>query len=208
MRKQKKLLLLLIVIIIIAGIIVAAVRGPKLGIEYADSKEIQIYLAQGVNTDDIKEIADYAFNGKENEVSKLEFFNDAVAIHVANPTDEEMTVLVKIINDVYDLEYTTADLQINDIPKINIMDIVTPYLLPVSIAMIIIIVYCAIRYRELGIIKAILTPIIATILAEGLLFSIIFLLNLPINRYTMPLALATLLVTITGVVAKFEKDVK
>ena len=208
MRKQNKILLIIIAIIIILGMAVVAFRGPKLGIEYTASKEIQIYLAQEVNNDDIKEIADNAFNNKANEVSKLEFFNDAVLIHVENPSDEEIESFVKILNETYELQYNVSDLQITDIPKTNIMDILTPFVLPVAITMIIIIAYIAIRYRELGMVKVILISIIVPILTQGLLFSIIFLINLPINRYTMPLALATLLITITGVVAKFEKDVK
>jgi len=207
MRKQNKILLIIIAIIIILGMAVVAFRGPKLGIEYTESKEIQIYLAQEVNTDTVKDIAEYAFN-KASEVSKLELFNDAVLIHVINPSDEEIENFVKVLNGVYGLEYNVSDLQITDIPRINIMDIINPYLLPVAITMIIIVAYIAIRYKGIGIAKAIITPIAVTILGQLLLFSIIFLVNLPISRYTMPLALAILLISITGVVAKFEKDIK
>ena len=73
------------------------------------------------------------------------------------------------------------------------------------IATIIILVYMAIRYYKLGILKTIAETIGILILAQALLLSIMAITRIPVGRVTIPLVIAIYILTLLGITSYFEK---
>ena len=206
MKKNQKLLLVVLAIIIIAGIGVTATLGLNVGIEYGKAKQVQIYLGTDVDLEKVKIITEAVFPDQKVELQKVELFNDEVSITVDSITDKQLETLNSAFNHIYDLDNKVEDLDVIEISGINIWDLVTPYIIPLIIALAIIIAYIIVKYRKLGILKVALTPITAVCVAELLFLSLLALTRMSVNRYTMPLAMAILIITITTVVVKFEKE--
>ena len=79
---------------------------------------------------------------------------------------------------------------------------VIPYIFTLSISMVIILVFVAIRYRKLGAIKTILKYILWVLAVELLLLSILAITRFPVNRAIIPMGLflEVAVLTILGLV--------
>lgn len=204
MTKNKKILLSIVAVIIVIGIVVTAVFGLNKGTEYATSKQVKIYLATDVNMEQVRAITNEVFGTQPVTLQKVELFNDEISITTKEITDEQLAKLVELTNKEYNLNNKTSDLQIFTISGANVMDSVIPYILPIGIALVIILVYMGIKYRNHGIINSVVTPLGWVVLVEAIYYSVIAITRMPINRYTMPLALAILLITLTVIIYKLE----
>ena len=71
--------------------------------------------------------------------------------------------------------------------------------------MIIILVFVAIRYRKLGVVKILLTYIVSIAVVELLLLSIIAITRFPVNRAVIPVGLLLYVMTLTILGFKNEK---
>ena len=76
------------------------------------------------------------------------------------------------------------------------------------ISTLIILVYMAIRYRKIGIIKTVLKTIIISVLAQLTLLSIMAIVRIPIGIITIPLVIIVYLLTLFGITTYFEKQLK
>lgn len=204
MTKNKKILLSIVAVIIVIGIVVTAVFGLNKGTEYATSKQVKIYLATDVNIEQIRLITNEVFGTQPVTLQKVELFNDEVSITTKEITDEQLSKLVELTNKEYNLTNKASDLQVITISGANVMDSIIPYMLPVGIALVIILVYMGIKYRKHGIMNSVVTPLGWVVLVEAIYYSVIAITRMPINRYTMPLALAILLITLTAIIYKLE----
>lgn len=208
MAKNRKILLCIAVIIIVAGIIVTAVFGLNKGMDYSASKQVKIYLATDVDINKIREITDEVFGTQKVVLQKVELFNDEISITTKDITEEQLSKLVQLTNKEYNLDNKTSDLEVVTISGANIMDTIYPYFLPIIISLVIILVYIGIKYKKQGPVKVILTTLGWSVLVEAIYYSIIAISRMPINRYTMPIGLAILLITLTTIIYKFENKVK
>ena len=77
----------------------------------------------------------------------------------------------------------------NKIGHLRGRDIVKPYVVPMLIATIIVLVYIGIRYSKLGVLKTVSTLLLRLIVTETLLLSIIAIFRISIGVYTMPVAI-------------------
>lgn len=204
MTKNKKILLSIVAVIIVIGIVVTAVFGLNKGTEYATSKQVKIYLATDVNIEQIRLITNEVFGTQPVTLQKVELFNDEVSITTKEITDEQLAKLVELTNKEYNLTNKASDLQVITISGANVMDSIIPYMLPVGIALVIILVYMGIKYRKHGIMNSVVTPLGWVVLVGAIYYSVIAITRMPINRYTMPLALAILLITLTAIIYKLE----
>lgn len=205
MNNIKKIVTLIIAIIIIAGIVVTAVFGINKGVDYSDLKQVQIYCATDVNTSEIKSITDEVFGKERVSLQKVELFNDEISITTKSISSEQLEKLNKLINEKYNLENKVENIEIKTIPGANVMDTITPYITPIVISLVVILIYMGIKYRELGFVKSIVKPLGLVILIEALYYSLIAIARIPVNRYTIPFALAILVVTLTTIIYKLEK---
>lgn len=205
MEKYKKILLVLAGLIIVAGIVVTAVFGLNKGFEYSDLKQIQIYCATDVNIEDIREITNVVFGKERVALQKVELFNDEISITAKEISAEQVKKVVEFTNQEYGVKNSAEDINIRNLPAINIMDTVKPYILPIIMSLAVLLVYIGVKYRKQGVLKSVFKTLGIVILVEAIYYSLIAITRMPINRYSMPLGLAILLVTLTIMIYKLEK---
>lgn len=205
MKRNKKILLVLSAIIIIAGIIVTSVFGLNKGLDYSEAKQVKIYLATDVNVEEIRQITDEVFGNERVILQKVELFNDEISITTKNISEEQLTKLVELTNQKYGLENKASEVNVITIAGVNVLDAIIPYIVPIIIALVLIVIYMAIKYKEKGVFKVIFSTLGIVVLIEAIYYSLIAITRIPINRYTMPIGLAILLITLTTLVYNFEK---
>jgi amino acid transporter len=69
-----------------------------------------------------------------------------------------------------------------NVPEANILDMISIYVVPMTIIFVISVIYFAIRFREYGAVKSILMPIISVIAVLGLFVSAYSIIRIPVNE--------------------------
>lgn len=208
MKNKTKIIAVIIAIIIIAGIIVTLTVGLNFDLRYQEAKKVELYIAQEFEISDIKTITDEVLPNQKVIIQKVEVYEDSVSIISKDITDEQKTQLVEKINEKYGTELSADSIETVTIPHTRGRDIIKPYILPLIISTVIILVYMAIRYHKLGVIKVLLKTIFATIVVELILLSLIAICRIPVGRLTIPMVLTVYLLTLVGITTRFEKQLK
>ena len=206
LRKKTKIIFTIIAIIILIGIAITCTIGLNFDLRYRDSKRMELYLEQDFNISDIKQMTDEVMPDKKVIIQKVEVYEDTVSITAEDITDEEKQSLIDKVNEKYGTTLAAESTEIETIPNTRGRDIVKPYVVPFGIATLIILVYMAIRYRKLGVMKTLLKTIIITIIAEMVLLSIMAITRIPIGLITIPLVITVYLLTLVGLTTYFEKE--
>ena len=204
--KKAKIIAILIAIIVIAGIIVIAKAGLNFELAYQETQKIQLYIQKDFEISDIKQIINEVMPNTQTVVQKVEVYKDTVSIIAKEITDEQKSNLINKVNEKYGTEIKAEDIDITNIPHTRGRDIVKPYIIPFVIATAIILVYMAIRYRKLGMIKTLVKTAIILVLAQATLLSIIAIARIPIGKITIPLVLIVYVASLFGITTKFEKQ--
>ena len=213
---MKKVIYAILICIIIAGIIIIATMGLKADIIYSKNVELDIYLDKTFEREDIQSILNEVFPNERAIIQEIEVFGDMCSITISDTrTEEELNSkieeLVAKVNEKYDLELKTEDVQVIHNPKIKLSSIVLPYAFTLGISMVIILIFVGIRYKKLGVLKTLGTYVLSILAVEMLLLSIIAIFRIPVNRLVIPLGLLLLVVVITILGFRNEKklsDVK
>lgn len=199
--KNPKIIYLVAALIIIVGIVVTCIWKTNFSLEYTEHTRIDVYIGKEFNVEDIKQIAKEVFKDKEIKYQNIETFNDSIAINVKELNDEELTVLKDKVKEKYEIEEIDSSVTTMTIPHYRIIDIIKPYIVPMIITTLVILVYIGIRYFNLGIVKTVCTLLLRLIVSEAILASIIQIIRIPVGVYTIPVAiLVYILVTIVTVV--------
>ena len=206
LSKNTKIIITIIAIIILIGIAITCTIGLNFDLRYRDSKRMELYLEQDFNISDIKQMTDEVMPSKKVIIQKVEVYEDTVSITAEDITDEEKQNLIDKVNEKYGTTLAAESTEIETIPNTRGRDIVKPYVVPFGIATLIILVYMAIRYRKLGVIKTLLKTIVIAIVAEMVLLSIMAITRIPIGLITIPLVITVYLLTLTGLTTYFEKE--
>ena len=206
LSKKTKIIFTIIAIIILIGIAITCTIGLNFDLRYRDSKRMELYLEQEFNISDIKQMTDEVMPSKKVIIQKVEVYEDTVSITAEDITDEEKQSLIDKVNEKYGTTLAAESTEIETIPNTRGRDIVKPYVVPFGIATLIVLVYMAIRYRKLGVIKTLLKTIIITIIAEMVLLSIMAITRIPIGLITIPLVITVYLLTLIGLTTYFEKE--
>lgn len=199
---MKKVIYAILVCIIIAGIVIIATMGLKADIIYSKNVEIDIYLGKAFEEKDIRAIVNEVFPGERVIIQEIELFEDMVSITIPdNKTEDELNKKVEElntkINEKYELENKVEDINVTHNPKIKLSSIITPYAFTLGISMVIVLIYVAIRYRKLGVMKTLLTYIVSIGAVEMLLLSVLAITRFHINRLVIPVGLLLLVVVVT-----------
>ena len=196
MDKKKKILYTVIALIIVVGILITCIWGFNVNISYAEHKQVDIYIGKEFNSEDINKIAKEVLGKQEIRVQKVEVYEDMVSINAKEITNEQLEQINQKINEKYELENKADSLTITSVPKIRLLDEIKPYITPIIISAVIIIVYSVIRYRKIGVLKLLISLVKSLVLPQAIYFSILAITRLPICRLTMPVALVILVVTL------------
>lgn len=207
MLKNKKMISLLAVtlIIVVAGTIMLFIKGMNYGLTYGDNTTIELYLETDFEGADVQSIIKEVFgdNIKTRQVNNLK---QDVLIITKSVSDEQLNTLISKVNERYGLELKTDDLLITNNKKISGVDLISSYILPICISAIAILAYFIIRYKKLGIYKVALITILTIIFVLAVYTSIYAIIRLPINEFTMPVAMILYVISIILIAEKFEKD--
>ncbi len=207
---KKKIIYGILIVIIIAGIVIVATQGLKADIIYSKNVKIDIYLGKDFENSDIKQIAQEVFGYDRIIVQKIELYGDMVSITIPDNNDENMDEKVEQlnskINEKYELKNKVDDITVTHQPKIKLSSIFTPYIWPLAISALIILVYIIVRYRKIGIFRTIAFYAVTILASEAVYLSILAIARIPVNRLVMPIGLLIYVVVLTIVTAIKEKQ--
>ena len=205
---MKKTIQAIITFLLIAGILILCIMGLNVGLTYAQSKQVDIYIGKTFDTQEIEQIVKEVTNESFVVIQKVELYEDIVSITTKELSQEQLEAINQKINEKYSIENKIEDLTIVDNAKIRGRDVIKPYILPILITLVIIAIYAAIRYRKLGIGKTILKVIGYPILAQAVLLSLIGITRMPVTYVTISIVLAVYAISYMVVFAGLEKKEK
>ena len=208
MTKKQKVLSIIIAVIIIAGAIVTGVMGLNYDLRYQETKRIELYISKNFEIADIKAITDEVMGKSPVIIQKVEVYEDSVSITAKDITDEQKQSIIEKINEKYETELSADSTQIETIPHTRGRDIAKPYITPFIISTVIILVYVAIRYRKIGVLKTLLKTIVTSVVAQAVLLSIIAIARIPVGRLTIPMIVTVYMLTLVGLTTNFEKKLE
>ncbi len=207
---KKKIIYGILIVIIIAGIVIVATQGLKADIIYSKNVKIDIYLGKDFENSDIKQIAQEVFGYDRIIVQKIELYGDMVSITIPDNNDENMDEKVEQlnskINEKYELKNKVDDITVTHQPKIKLSSIFTPYIWPLAISALIILVYIIVRYRKIGIFRTIAFYAVTILASEAVYLSTLAIARIPVNRLVMPIGLLIYVVVLTIVTTIKEKQ--
>ncbi len=192
--KKNKVAYMFVIAVLIVSIAVTISRGLNVGIYYGDGIVISFRVGKDIDIKDIKEIAKEVWPNQEILVQKVELFGDSASIKIKNdPTVDEITSLKDKINAKYSANTETSEYDSNYVSNVRIRSIIKPYILPIGISLLLILVFYAIRFKGtkqmLGLIKYIT-------IVEILLYGIYAIIYVPINVLSFPIALSLYALTV------------
>lgn len=207
MLKDKKILFLLaiILIVIVVGIAMLSLKGMNYGLNYGDNTTVELYLESDFEGEDIQNIIKEVF-GNDIEIRQVNNLKQDILIITKSVKDEQLNDLVSKVNEKYGLELKTDDLIVTNNVKISGVDLISPYVLPVVVTTVAILIYFIVRYKKIGIFKVSLITILTIVLVQLLVMSIYVITRLPINEYTMPISMMLYLISVIAITEKFEND--
>lgn len=203
--KKTKIVAFFIAIIVIVGVIITLTIGFNFDLRYKETKKIQLYLEKDFEISDIQEITNEVLPNQNVMIQKVEVYEDTVSIISTDITEEQKVNLIDKINEKYETELSADSTQVTTIPHTRGRDIIKPYISPFLIATAVILVYIAIRYYKLGIVKTVLETAFLLVMAQVVLLSVISITRIPIGRVTIPLVLVVYVLSLLGVTNCFEK---
>lgn len=209
--KNKTIIGIIFALIIMAGIVITFIWGLNFDLIYSNHKEIDIYIGQEFENQDIYEIVKDTIGDQRIIVQKVELYEDMVSISIKDITDEQLENLNTKINEKYGIENTVESIEVTDVPNVRGRDLVKPYILPITISLAIIIVYLFVYNKVMKTEKAIreTLKVIGTIIGVQLLYlAVLAITRLTINRLTIPFAMALYIITTIVILAKAQKNIK
>lgn len=209
---SKKIIYGILILTIIVGATLIATIGLNLSIEYNENTKIYVYIGKKFENKEIKQIASEVFKTNKVTVRKVEVYEDMACITTEKQNSENLNERIEElntkINEKYELENKTEDIVTKNEPKIKVYTIVKPYIWPVIISSVIIIICSAIIFRKIGIIKTIITYILSILGSQALYMSIIAIARIPVDKYTMPIALIVHMIAITATTIIKQKQLE
>lgn len=204
--KKTKIIAIIIAIIIIAGIAVTATIGLNYDLRYQSAQKIELYIEKDFNNSDIKNIVNEVMPNTPVIIQKVEVFEDTVSITAKEITDEQKQNIISKVNEKYGTNLSTDSTEIESISNTRGRDLVKPYIFGFVMSILIILIYIAVRYMNLGVLKTLGQTILTLVLTQAVLLSVIAITRIPVGRLTMPIVVAVYLLTLIGLTTKFEKD--
>lgn len=211
--KNKIIIEIILTLIVLAGIIITSVCGLNFGLNYSNHKEVDIYIGQEFENQDIYTIAKEVLENRKISVQKVELYEDMVSIKVKDITDEQLESLNTKINEKYGIENKVESIVITDVPNVRGRDLVKPYILPVAISFGLIIIYLIIYNaiyskmgREVNMVKTIVKAILSIILVQLLYLSVLAITRLEVNALTIPIAIVLYVIITIAIFVKLEKE--
>ena len=202
---KNKIIIGIAILIFVVGIIVVAVKGFNVDLEYQDTKKIEANIGKSFEKEDIENIVKEVLGKERFIIQKVEIYEDSVSITAKEITDEQRDNIVSKINEKYDTDLKTEDITIITVPRVHLSDLIKKYRTPFIIATVCILVYLVVRYYKLNSLKVLLRTIIVVAILQAELFSIIAITRIPVGKLTVPVVLTVYMLSLVGCTTYFEK---
>lgn len=207
---NKKIIYGILALIVLVGAVLVVTIGLKLDMKNDANTKIYIYIGKEFDNNDIEQIAKETFETDTAIVQKVEIYNEMALITIKEQNTENINEKIESlnskINEKYGLENKKEDIVINNETKINMYSVIKPYILPMLISLIVILVYSSIIYRKLGILKNIIIYVLTVIGSQLLYASILVITRLPFNMFIIPIGLIIYAITIVVVTIIKQKQ--
>lgn len=207
---KKKIIYAILIIIIAVGAIIIGTKGLNADIVYSKNVRVDVYVGKKIDKNEVEQIAKEVFETDRVLVQQIEYFGDMCSIimkqEAAENIDEKLETLNTKLNEKYGVENEVDDILVTYQPKIKLSSILKPYIAPIAISIVIILIYALIRFRKVGAIRALFTYILAILVSEALLLSVFAISGIEINRLIMPIGLLVYVFAITITTVVKEKQ--
>lgn len=201
---KKKILIAVMTCIIIVGFAMIGFVGLNFDINYTANKEIDIYLGTQFEISDIRGLVKEVIGNEATVIQKVELYEEIVSIKVKEISDEQIEQLLTKINEKYNLEIKKDDITITNNPNLRGRELVKPYILPIAISVVLVLVYAGIKFYRVNSIEVISKLIGLNIIAQLFYVSVLAITRLPVNRLTIPVSIAIYIATTLAVTINFE----
>ena len=201
---KKKILIAVMACIIIVGFAMIGFLGLNFDINYTANKEIDIYLGTQFEISDIRGLVKEVIGNETTVIQKVELYEEIVSIKVKEISDEQIEQLLTKINEKYNLEIKKDDITITNNPNLRGRELVKPYILPIAISVVLVLVYAGIKFYRVNSIEVISKLIGLNIIAQLFYVSVLAITRLPVNRLTIPVSIAIYIATTLAVTINFE----
>lgn len=204
MKDKTKIIYIVIACIAVIACIIIAVKGLNFGIKYSDAKQMQFNIGKEFENKDIKKITEEIIGNQEILIQKVEVYEEIVSITIKDISDEQLNLLIERVNEKYGLDLTTDNVLVTDVAKASVPDMILPYIVPITISLIIILIYAIIKYRDINVFEIILKILGFNVLAIIIYISFLAITRFPIDVITMPTAICIYVIVTYIVFNSFE----
>ena len=118
-KKMKRTIQAIITFILIAGILILAILGLNVSLDYCANEQIEIYIGKDFENEDIRNIVKEVTGNEWVMIQKVELYEDMVSITARDFSDEQIEQINQKINEKYELENTVEDITITQNAKIQ-----------------------------------------------------------------------------------------
>lgn len=233
--KNQKIISLALGLLIIAGIIVVALKGFNVDFMLKQHNSIEYTMDSEFELSDVESITAEVLKDKKFKVRIIELFNDAISINAETITTEEAEQITKKLDEKYkkveqqevtenseqtadtinsevvapeNTETQDVEYKIISNPKIKLSSLFRPYIVPIILSAIAIIVYAAIRFRKLDSKKVIVNLVFVITITVLSILSIIAIIRFPVNTLVIPFLMLIVLFELVFLFSKYENDLK
>lgn len=206
--ENKKIIYIVLICIIIIGAIITGFKGLNFELKYAPNKEVEINIGKEFDNNDIKQIVKEVIGNKEVIIQKVELYDEIVSIITKEITDEQIEQINEKVNAKYQISNETKDLLITENANLRGRDLVKPFIFPIAVSLVIILVYAVIRFRKINVFEILSKIIGMNILAQLLYVSILAIIRIPINALTIPIAIAIYMIITLAIFYEFDNKNK
>ncbi len=207
---NKKIIYSILVLIIIISAVLVATIGFKLDTAYDENTKIYVYMGKNFDNKELEQIVKDVFETKDVKIQKVEVYEDMACITIPKQDDatEKVETLNTKINEKFGLENKKEDIEVKNQPKVEVYNIIKPYIWPVAISTVIILIYAAIMYRKIGVIKTIFTYILAILAPQATYVIALILTKLPFNTLVIPIGLIIYAISIVSLTMVKHKQLE
>lgn len=199
---KNKIFYAVVAVVFVIAIIITATIGLKVNLNYGEGTSIAFKVENRIEISEIKDIAKEVWQ-KDYLVQKAEFFEDSAVIKVRGVSQEQLEKLCKLINEKYSEELEVDDLKVEHVSNVKIRTLVEPYIAPIGLSLLIIVMYYAIRFKG---IRQMVDLVKFIAIFEALVYSAYAIFRIPVSGITMPIVAIVYFGTVLGYTFKCEMN--
>jgi len=207
-QNSTKILAIMIAIILVVGAIMIFVKGFAFELRYQDCQKVEMNLGKTFEQADVRKITNEVFGKEPVRIQTIEIYKDAISITTTEITEEQKQQLVTKLNEKYQSEIKSEDVEIEDVAHTRGRDILKPYIVPFAVVTLIVLGYLMVRYNKLDSLNVLAQSVGIIGLAQIVLFCIMAITRMPIGRFTIPAVLIVYALSTYICTTKFEQDLE